>query len=243
MLTGIDISHYQGTPNFDQLKQSTSFVISQSSFGVGYTDPQFARNIAEARRVNILRGIYHYAYPEYNNDPTQEAAWFLRVIGKPQPGEVLALDLEEQYSGDVVAWAKGWLDYVSKALNGYKPLLYISLSWANNKNWNWQPVIDAGYGLWVAWYNYDPNNNNFDTPWPLAAMRQYANNVRPNGLPTIADGDIFFGDPQAFLKYGLPTPPQPIDFQALAKQVKDEVNNADNDNIKVIKIRDLVKNV
>lgn len=243
MLTGIDISHYQGTPNFDQLKQSTSFIIAQASFGTGYVDPQFKRNQAEMRRVNVLRGFYHYAYPEYNPDPTKEAAWFLSVVGELQQGEVLALDFEEQYSGDKVAWVKGFLDYIAQHTNGYKPLLYIALSWANDPKLDWSPVYNAGYGLWVAWYNYDPNNNNFNVPWSEAAMRQYANNVKPSGLATITDGDIFFGDPQAFLKYGIPATAQPIDYQKLAKQIKDEVNNMDNDNIKVIKIKELVANV
>lgn len=244
MLKGIDISHYQFAPNFDLVKNDPNgqFVIAQASFGTGYTDSQFLRNQSELRRINSLRAWYHYAYPEYNPNPVDEAEWFLKVIGQLQEGEVLALDFEEQFSGDIVAWCKGFLDHVASKLNGYKPLLYIDLSHANNPNLNWKPIIDAGYGLWVAWYNYDPNNNNFNTPWPFAAMRQYANNVKVNGIQTITDADIFFGDQTAFQKYGYhrPTPP---DYQNICKQVKQEIASMDSDTIKVIKVRELVANV
>jgi lysozyme len=241
MLEGIDISHYQGTPNFDLVKSAKQFVFAQSSYGNGYVDPQFTRNASELRRVGMLRGYYHYAYPEYNS-AQDEADWFCKVVGKPQAGELMWLDFEEQYSDDKVAWVKAFLDRVKSNI-GYTGGIYMELSWFTDSKLNWKPVADAGYWAFPAWFNYDPNNNNFDIPaWSEAAFRQYANNLKVNGINTVVDGDVFFGDATAFQKYGFQAPVV-IDYQALCKEIKDEIGNMDNDNVKVIKIRNLVANV
>lgn len=206
-LKGCDISKWQGTVDFDALKSSAEFVIIRSSFGTpggGSTglDTEFKRNRDEVRRVGIAHGFYHYAYPQYNS-PEAEADFFLKTVGKLQEGELLALDFEESYS-DPVTWCKKFLDHLSSITNGYKPLLYINQNLQQNHNW--MPVVNAGYGLWLALWNYDPNKNDFDTQWPVTAMRQWSNHETFSGISGVVDANVFYGDKYAFNLYGYHAP-------------------------------------
>ncbi len=207
MLKGVDISKYQGTVNFDALKGAVDFVIIKASSGAPdpgqtasqYADNKFTRNRDEARRVGLLRGFYHYAYPEYNS-PEAEAQCFHDIVGTPQDGELLVLDYESSWSGNKVEWCKKFLDKLSSLYGGYKPLIYLNL--ATTKANDWSSVINADYGLWLAQWDYNaaaPMNPN--TPWPFLAMRQYSNKENIAGLNPV-DGDVFYGDAAAFGRYG-----------------------------------------
>ncbi len=209
MIKGCDLSQFQGQPNFDSLKGLVDFAIIRSTYGNGYTDPQFIRNQSEARRVGLLLGYYHYSYPQYNS-AQDEANWMLSQLKNIQNGEVIFLDFEEKYTGDVVAWCKTFLDTISTNLNGYKALIYLNLS--EIKSYNWQPVIDANYGLWLA--DYDGNSTGTpDTPWPVVAFKQWEDNEQLSGISGNVDADVFFGDDTAFKAYGVkltvPQTPQP----------------------------------
>lgn len=175
MTRGIDISVYQGEVDFDSLKSQVDFVFIRASFGAPeagqaatqYTDGQFARNQAEARRVGIQRGYYHYAYPQFNSAEA-EAHQFLSTIGTLEPGELIALDFEEKYllpSG----WCKEFLDIVS-AVTGCTAFIYMNLSTARRYNWS---SVNATYPLWLAEWNGTPENFGAAT-WPAGiVIHQY----------------------------------------------------------------------
>ena len=218
MLRGIDVSKWQGVIDFDSLKNSTDFVIARASYGVGYTDTQFARNRDELRRLNLLRGFYTYSYPQYNT-PEVEADWFCKVIGTPQEGEILCLDFEEQYS-DPVNWCTRFLDRVSSTLNGYKPLIYLNLSAINS--YDWKPAVDRNCGLWLARWDYNSTAPAPATDWPVVAMRQWSNKETFSGISVPTDANIFYGDKTAFLNYGHHAPQIPP-VVTIEKIGKDEV--------------------
>ncbi len=199
MLKGADISSYQETPNFDTLKTELDFVIIKASEGNGFGDPQLSRNQDEARRVGLLRGYYHFARPDLGNTPESEANWFLAVVGQLQDGEVLALDFEVTYT-DAVNWCKAFLDYVSSK-TGCKPVIYLNQS--QLLDFNWKPVIDGDYGLWLARYDNDPNSLNVLTPWQTVAFKQYSSTGQLQGITSNVDLDTFFGlDIAIFKAYG-----------------------------------------
>ena len=205
MILGNDVASYQGNINFDLYRNNANFIIPKATEGVGFIDPKFARNQSEARRVGILRGYYHFARPDLGNSPEAEADYFLSVLGQLQEGEVLCLDYEcpNQVQAHV-DWCKKWLDRIYSK-TGVKPLIYLNQSQV--KQFNWKAVIDGGYGLWIAAYTYDPNNNNAEIgQWPFAAMQQWTNGQTVPGIPAVADGDVFFGSEQAFKAYGFKKP-------------------------------------
>lgn len=220
MLRGVDISYAQGEINWDTLRSKLDFVMFRASKGcpnpgqsaAQYKDKQFDRNRAEARRLGLAHGFYHYAYPEVaGNTAVKEAECFVDNTRGLQGGEILALDFEATWNGDVVQWCYDWLRYVEDQ-TGVKPLLYITLATA--KKYNWSKVIEAGYGLWLAHWTYDPNPVQDDTQWPFQAMRQWSNHENVGGIAPL-DADVFYGSLDQFVKYGYqmppanPTPPSP----------------------------------
>lgn len=211
MLHGTDISEFQGAPNWDTLNANSNFVMMRSCLGTLRQDKQFQRNRSEARRVQAAAGplgigYYHYAYPQYAvNTPQAEANFFCDNVLPLQPGEVLALDFEEQYAGDTVAWCLAFLQTV-QGRAGVKPLLYLNQSQVSGHNW--QPVINAGFGLWLARYDYSASAPAPATAWPVVAMRQWTDKDTVAGISGAVDGDTFYGDFAAFAHYGYqPTPP------------------------------------
>lgn len=206
MLKGCDISEHQGKIDFFELKKVVDFVIIRSSYGKGYFDKWFAYNKDQARLNGIPIGFYHYAYPQYNT-PEAEAEWFYNACGYDlREGELLALDFEEDYP-DPALWCERFLNHLSSMLGGYKPLLYINLALANSQNTNWKPVITGNYGLWLAYWNYDPNkNDDFNTPWSVVAIRQWSSDESFSGISGRVDANVFYGDLTALAAYGYKKP-------------------------------------
>lgn len=207
MIVGNDISQYQGDIKWDIYKNNANFVIIRSSYGNGYFDKWFARNRDEARRVGLPVGFYHFCYPQYNTAEA-EAAWFCKAVYDLRPGEVLALDFEadldknKPYTENPVPWCKAFLDYVSAHFNGIKPLIYLNQS---HMKWDWSPVVNAGYGLWLASYNPDGQGNT--GKWPFMAMQQTSSSQKVPGITdNVVDRDVFFGDSAGFRKYGYVAP-------------------------------------
>jgi lysozyme len=204
-IKGADISSHQGTINFHSLRDNLEFVIIRSTYGNGYTDAQFTRNRDEARNVGLCVGFYHYAYPQYNT-PQDEADWLSKTVSC-HPGEILVLDFEEAYPNPV-NWCKTFLDKVTSNM-GFKPLIYLNQS--QIKSFDWTPVINAGYGLWLAEYDNNPDGIPVSTPWGFVAMRQYSDKGTVGTL-TPLDLDVFYGTTDQFKKYGNPTPtPPPVE--------------------------------
>jgi lysozyme len=209
MLKGCDISKYQKEPDFVKLNSAVDFVFIRSSYGDGYTDQQFARNRLEARKAGMFRGFYHYAYPN-NNSPESEAEWFLKVIGEPDENDIFALDFEEIYDNPV-NWSLRFLNRFSEKTLGYKPLIYINL--ALNNSFDWKPVVDAKYGLWLARWDYNSDGPAPTTDWSNVYFRQYSNNSNFAGIEVPTDGDVFYGDKEILksIGYHKNTLPQPTE--------------------------------
>jgi len=197
MLKGCDISKWQGVVDFEALKNVVDFVIIRSSYGNGYTDAQFTRNRNEIRRIGKGLGYYHYSYPQYNT-PEAEANWFLQVVGTPNEGEILCLDFEESYA-DPVPWCQRFLDTISGRLGGYKPLLYANRALINAHDWK---PINSTYGLWLAYWDYNPGSTGWGVTWSTLPIRQWSNREAFPGITGGVDADIFYGDKDAFLKCG-----------------------------------------
>lgn len=203
---GIDVSYWEGTIDFSQVKTAASFVVIRASFGAPdageslsqYTDQKFTRNRQQAEAQGLEVGFYHYSYPQYNT-PADEAKCFCDVVGQLKTGQFVVLDFEETYSGDYAAWCKAWLDAV-KARLGVKPLIYLNVSTARGHDWS--SVISADYGLWLARWDYDKNAAAPTTPWPFVAMRQYSDHETIPGISGVTDADVFYGSLDSLKRYG-----------------------------------------
>lgn len=220
-IQGIDISRHQGRVNWDNIQRDCAFVVLRAGYGGGGVDEQFPRNRDEARNRDIPRQFYFYAYPGRGSGKQQAEEFFQRT-GALQPGESISLDIEDDpvFGRNLVSSDVQWcLDFLKRCdeLFGVKPLIYMNSSVLGRFAWN--PVKDGDFGLWIA--NYGKNNGQANARpasgvWPFWAMWQYTSRGNMGGISPV-DVNIFAGDKQAFLKYGLsgsaPTPspePQPV---------------------------------
>ena len=204
---GIDISEHQGAVNWDLIKRDVAFAVIRAGYGGGGVDKQFKRNQAEARKRGIPLGYYFFAYPGRSGGAKQ-ANDFADIVGALQPGEFVALDIEDEakygrhLNASDVAWSVEFLNTAKKRF-GIKPMVY--MDGGVKSRFNWQPVVDGDFGLWIA--NWGPNNGQIPgnapspKPWPIIALWQYTSKANLGGISP-ADANVFFGSVAQLQKYG-----------------------------------------
>ena len=185
---GVDVASYQGRIDFDALKNDVSFVIAKATEGTGYLDSTFDRNWTEAKRVGLIAGAYHFARPDLGLKAGEEATYFLSALGTLEGSELLALDYEVNWDGAVVPWCKEFLDEVRLA-TGIVPYIYLNMSLVRRHNWS--SVIAAGYPLWLAYYDEQPDIVP-QTPWPTVAIKQWTSSGALAGIKGRVDVNTRF---------------------------------------------------
>jgi len=207
-----DVSRWQGTINWDVLKNEVQGVVIKATGADGglYTDNMFARNRDEARRVGLPRWFYHY---KGAGSARQQAEYFVSVVGGLQAGEALVLDDENEGTVNV-GFVCEFADRV-KELTGLNIVIY-----SNQARFagDLQPIKDRNIGAWSA--KYGSNSGNPEGS-PASAgilpviMWQYTSRARLASVTAnTVDMNIFYGDVAAFQKYGaagnVPAPSAPV---------------------------------
>lgn len=234
-LKGIDISNHQR--GLDLSKIDCDFVIIKATEGKSHVDQYCDGFFQQALSLGKKLGVYHFANNS-DNTAKQEADWFINntrgYIGKAIP----VLDWEDDVT-DNVPWALEWLQRVEQAY-GCKPLIYMSESVVNR--YDWSPVANANYGIWVAKYRDNLPDYNYDMSkagnmpsikyWSTMALWQWTSTGRLNGWNGNLDCDVFYGDAAAWDKYvgsgsssntpsnpTTPQQPQRLSNEEMAKKV------------------------
>lgn len=205
MINGIDVSDYQGQIDWPTVeKAGIAFAVAHFTEGTDYTDPTFPANWAGMKAAGLVRGAYHYAYPQ-RNQAEAEADWFATNIGPLlEPGDFVALDLEEG-TGDLSGWALPFLQRVESRL-GFKPMLYSGPYFLAAHNCTNNATIGQ-YGLWLAdWGVQAPD---MPAGWSVWAIWQSSAQGRVAGIQGAVDLDVFNGTVDQLKLYGLPAKPAP----------------------------------
>lgn len=187
---GIDVSHYQGKINWDQVgyineSHAIHFVIVRATMGADKKDHRFEQNWEGVKRAKLVRGAYHYYRPNENSE--QQALNFLQAV-KLQAGDFPAvLDIEElpkvQSMEQLKKGLQNWLDIVEKHTQ-IRPILYTGERY----------YVDflakdfSDYHLWVANYNKwveEPKAN-----W---LMWQFSEKGSASGITGPVDLNVFQG--------------------------------------------------
>lgn len=199
-LEGVDVSQWQGTIDFGKVRASgRSFVIAKATEGIGYADPAWATNKANARAAGLALGAYHFARPDLNaTNPAGEADWFVDTMdiqaGMLQP----ALDLEVPGTLSVdglTTWVKTFLQRVYDR-TGARAMIYTSPSFWKKYLGDTRWFADNGYQvLWVAHWTSGaaptvPASNWGGRSW---TFWQYTNNGSVPGISARVDLDRFNG--------------------------------------------------
>lgn len=169
MIKGIDVSHHNGTPDFQKAKASgVSFVYVKATEGKTYIDPQFQPNMMNSMAAGLPTGCYHFARPY--NKPEDEAANFINTISVFKYDLLPVLDLEYAPNGmsDVTlySWARSFINAVQEK-TGHPVMLYTGL-WFLNKYPALQKLNDLP--LWIAAYRSQAPTV---TGWSNWTMWQY----------------------------------------------------------------------
>lgn len=194
---GIDVSYYQGTIDWDQVKASgRAFAITRVGDGY-FEDPVFETNWAAIKRVGMVRGVYQFFRP--GKDPEAQADILIRKVGKLGPGDLPAVIDVEATDGqppDVVAdRVRRWVARVA-AGTGRPPMVYTGKYFWND---NVKTGDLAGNPLWIAaWGPPCP-----DTPqaWSGWRMWQYSSKGVVPGIRGDVDLDKFNGSQAELLAF------------------------------------------
>lgn len=183
-LRGIDISRYQGSPDFSKVKDTVDFVILQAGFGKysSQKDAQFDRSYGECKKYGIPVGVYWYSYAKTTAEALAEANACIEVIKGKQFEYPIYYDLEEDLTAlgraTVSAIASTFCNALEKA--GYFTGIYISRSPA--QSYLTSEVCNK-YALWLAEYD---NKLNWSGP---VGIWQYGSTGQVNGINGNVDMD------------------------------------------------------
>ncbi|MEA2746561.1 MAG: lysozyme [Myxococcales bacterium] len=209
-ITGVDISSYQGTVSWSQIKGSgRAFAFARISDGLNSPDSKFAQNWPAMKSAGIVRGAYQYFRP------TQDAGLQAQMVldklaaaGGLKPGDLPpVLDLETAdglSSSAVVSKAKAWLAKIEAAIN-VKPIVYTAAFMSATIGTSF-----GGYTLWVA--NYGTTCPTMPSGWTDWQFWQSSDSGSVAGIAGNVDTDFFNGT-LADLKthaLGAPTTPPPM---------------------------------
>ena len=110
-IQGIDVSHFQGTVNWQEVKQAgMKFAFAKATEGQSYVDSLFTNNWTNIKAAGLLRGAYHFF--DAGVDGNSQAHHFLETV------QVEANDLPPVI--DVEAAASATNDAASSALVGLR---------------------------------------------------------------------------------------------------------------------------
>ena len=153
----IDVSRYQGTIDWNQVKSHVGgamlkTVSTNKSFGGIYTDPMFEANYAACRRLGIPVGVYYYTYAQDAAAVQAELAKLHQALEGKTLTLPVAVDVEDNKLKPLSADAL--TDLVIAAADaieswGMYAMVYTYTSYSNTElNMN---RLEA-YDLWIADY-------------------------------------------------------------------------------------------
>ena len=156
---GIDISHYQGKIDWEQLKNAmikgcpVRFVIIKSTEGSSRLDENFRENFNQVRDFGFIRGVYHF----WSNKSTarEQAYYFLDQVHLTDGDLPPVLDIEhkpadksvEDFQRDVLTWL-----HIVEDKYHVKPIIYTYYKF--KEQYLSAPVFDD-YPYWIAHYYVD----------------------------------------------------------------------------------------
>jgi GH25 family lysozyme M1 (1,4-beta-N-acetylmuramidase) len=153
-ILGVDVSSYQGTINWTQVKGAGyTFAWAKATEGLSVTDSQYKNNAVNGVAAGVYMGAYHFAHPDdnpTNADAIDEANYFLSVAGSYIVSCELppVLDYEVSTSltsAEQTAWIQNWMNTV-KTATGITPILYTDGSIASSLGSSLASYCD----LWIA---------------------------------------------------------------------------------------------
>ncbi|MBU6341697.1 MAG: glycoside hydrolase family 25 protein [Bacteroidetes bacterium] len=202
---GIDVSKYQARIDWNRVKQmkvggiKITFAFIKASEGTWMKDPQFGNNWENARKAGIIRGAYHYFYPDLN--PRDQAILFTRMVRLRSGDLPPVVDIEEVRGMSKPQIQRYTLEFLRLLEKGYKvkPILYTNRDFYKNYFMDAQDFKD--FRFWIAHYHVADFDMPGDANWHFW---QHSDRGNVNGINERVDFDVFKGDTSDFRKICIP---------------------------------------
>lgn len=184
-LVGVDVSKYNGYPDWAKAKQSgVQFAILRlgSGYGGGYIDKTFDYNYRECKRVGIPVGCYIASYCNIE----KEIELTKQAIKNKQFEYPIYFDIED-FSIKNRGFTKSQITNLTvKFLSSLEKLGYYVGLYTNraflNSHFDWDKI--KNYDVWIAhWTRYA----NYEGVYP---MHQFTNSMRWYGIPSTGEGGV-----------------------------------------------------
>jgi len=197
MIQGVDISQWQAGIDYDTFAQGVEFAIVRASYSNWLIDGMHWLHTSELRARGVALGHYHYAMPGESAAPEQ-ARTFLDGVGWYFPGEILALDIEEDNPA-LVFWSEQFARVILN-VTGRPPVLYTNVDFL--QRYDFSSLHEMGCPLWLASWGTAPDD--FVAPWPdgKARIHQHTSAGTIAGYQGDIDLDAFDGSRQDFEALG-----------------------------------------
>jgi len=188
LVSGIDVSRWQGTPNWAQVAETSDvrFAYIKASEGASSTYQTTDAQHSGARKAGLTVGLYHYAKPglaaTVNADAFAAQITRLGAIAGHLPP---CLDLEEG-AGNLSGWCDTFIRRLRERTGCRKVMLYSGTSFFNShigEGW-----MDEDISLWIAHYGRTAGNPGYLSP--RVAMHQYSQTGKISGIAGDVDLNV-----------------------------------------------------
>lgn len=191
-IQGIDISHYQGDIDWQELRHAMingcplRFIMIKATEGADRLDECFEDNFYQARENGYIRGAYHFW--SNKSTPREQAYYFLDKVKLEEGDLPPVLDVEyfpenrtiEEFQRDILTWF-----HIVEDRYHVKPILYTYYKF-KQKYLN-APVFDD-YPYWIAHYYVD--RIEYNGPWKFW---QHTDAGKLPGIKGYVDFNIYNG--------------------------------------------------
>lgn len=197
-IQGIDISHHQGTIDWQALKQegNVQFVFMKATEGGDFKDSKFQYNWKAAKEFGIRRGAYHFY--SFCKSGAEQAANFIASVPVDKNALPPVVDLEFLGSckkrppvQEAIKELQIFLDLLEKQY-GKRPILYTTYAFYGV----YLKEDLTSYDLWIRDTQKEPILEN--RPWKFW---QFSNRGTRKGIKGRVDLNVFHSTSQAFHQY------------------------------------------
>ncbi len=196
LIHGIDVSRYQHTINWGDVKEmqveniKIGFAFIKATEGINKVDEQFRRNWLGAEEAGIPKGAYHFFVA--GKSGKAQADNFMETVSLKTGDLPPVLDAEQTNNVAPEKMQQEISDWLNEVENYYhiKPIIYTNIDFYNR----YLKEAFGDYPVWIAHY-LQPDKPRLDHDW---MFWQHSENGRVDGIKTPVDFNVFSGDSTAF---------------------------------------------
>jgi lysozyme len=187
---GIDVSYYQGTIQWDRVKNAgIRFAFIRISDGLTNRDAMFDRNWASAADAGVRRGVYQYFRPDENAVAQADLVIEAMLLDGGELPPVIDLETTGGKSpAQIERLVRVWIDRVRDKL-GVEPIIYTSPDF-------WTQAVGGAdlstQPLWVA--HYTNGCPRVPRPWKQWTFWQHSESGQVPGITGPVDLDVMAGE-------------------------------------------------